>query len=180
MNRKLKNEELDRPTVATFQKMRKTPVIVVLDNIRSLHNVGSVFRTADAFDIEAIYLCGITATPPHREIIKTALVSTESMVWKYFGDTLEAIAELRGNFYTILAFEQAEKSTSLADYEPTKNKHEKLALIFGHEVKGVQQAVIDATDVVIEIPQKGTKHSLNVSVSVGISLWEVTNKLGNH
>lgn len=173
MNRKLANEELGRPDVAEFKKLKKTPIILVLDNIRSLNNIGSVFRTADAFAVEAIYLCGITAQPPHREINKTALGATESVAWKYFEQTLDAVEALKQNGYEVCSVEQAENSTFLNMYHPK----EKVALIFGHEVKGVEQQVINHSDKVLEIPQKGTKHSLNISVSVGVVLWDVFTKL---
>jgi len=174
MNRKLANEELGRPDLSAFKQMGKSPIVVVLDNIRSLNNIGSVFRTSDAFAIEAIYLCGITAKPPHREINKTALGATESVSWKYFNTTLEAIETLRSEGYSILSVEQAEDSFYLNEYSIKKN--ENIAVIFGHEVNGVDQSVINNSDVVIEIPQKGTKHSLNISVSVGVILWDLTAK----
>jgi len=174
-NRKLKNEELGRPELNAFKKQRKTPIIVVLDNIRSLNNIGSVFRTADAFAIEAIYLCGITAQPPHREINKTALGATESVDWKYFETTEDALNSLREDQFKIYSIEQAENSLLLDNFQAEQD--EKLAVIFGHEVKGVSQAVINQSDHVIEIPQKGTKHSLNISVSVGVVLWDLSNKL---
>jgi 23S rRNA (guanosine2251-2'-O)-methyltransferase len=177
MNRKLKNEELDRISIDEFKSTEKTPIIIVLDNIRSLNNIGSVFRTADAFLIEAIYLCGITAQPPHREIQKTALGSTESVSWKYFDLTTEALTELKANSYKIAAIEQAENSTMLNDFQLSKN--EKIAIIFGNEVKGVEQEAIDMSNVVIEIPQHGTKHSLNISVSTGIVIWDLFQKMDN-
>ena len=175
MNRKLANEELGRPDLASYKQQSKNPVILVLDNIRSLNNIGSVFRTADAFAVEAIYLCGITAQPPHREINKTALGATESVDWHYFEQTEEAIEALKAKHYKILAVEQAEQSTLLHDFKATNKQG--LALVFGHEVKGVQQSIVDAADQVIEIPQQGTKHSFNISVSVGIVLWEVLQKI---
>ena len=174
MNRKLKNEELNRISVNEFKATKKTPIIIVLDNIRSLNNIGSVFRTADAFLIEAVYLCGITATPPHREIQKTALGATETVVWKYFESTTEAIKKLKENNYKIAAIEQTENSTMLNSFAISKN--DKLAVIFGNEVKGVEQEAIDLSEVVIEIPQHGTKHSLNISVSCGVIVWDLFQK----
>ena len=174
MNRKLKNEELNRISIDEFKSTVKTPIVVVLDNIRSLNNIGSVFRTADAFLIEAVYLFGITAKPPHREIQKTALGATETVEWKHFDATLDAINELKKNNYKIAAIEQAENSTMLNDFSLDIN--EKLAVVFGNEVKGVEQDVIDLSDSVIEIPQYGTKHSLNISVSVGVVIWDLYQK----
>ena len=173
--RKLRTEELERKSVDEFKQARKTPVIIVLDNIRSLHNVGSVFRTADAFLIESIYLCGITGTPPHREIQKTALGATETVDWKYFTTTEEAVHELKTKGYEIYAIEQAEKSIYLSDFN-IKNKI-RLGLIFGNEVKGVEDKIVRMADGCIEIPQSGTKHSLNISVSVGIVVWDIYQKL---
>lgn len=167
--RKLENSELDRLTVAAFKEAKKTPVILVLDNIRSLNNIGSVFRTADAFLVEKIYLCGITATPPHKDIHKTALGATESVSWAYRQDTGELMAELKALGYTTLAVEQAEQATRLNDFLVKGN--EKYALVFGNEVKGVAQHVVSACDGVLEIPQYGTKHSLNISVSAGVVVW---------
>jgi len=178
MNRKLKNEELNRISVNEFKATKKTPIIIVLDNIRSLNNIGSVFRTADAFLIEAVYLCGITATPPHREIQKTALGATETVVWKYFESTTEAIKKLKENNYKIAAIEQTENSTMLNSFAISKN--DKLAVIFGNEVKGVEQEAIDLSEVVIEIPQHGTKHSLNISVSCGIIIWDLFQKMNKN
>ena len=174
MNRKLRNDELDRISVNDFKSAEKTPIIIVLDNIRSLNNIGSVFRTADAFLIEAVYLCGITAQPPHREIQKTALGATESVEWKYFPSTSEAVSKLQNSGFKILAIEQAENSTMLNTFNIESTK--KYAVIFGNEVNGVEQEVIDLCDLVIEIPQYGTKHSLNISVSTGIVIWELYNK----
>ena len=174
MNRKLKNEELNRISINEFKSIEKTPIIIVLDNIRSLNNIGSVFRTADAFLIEAVYLCGITAQPPHREIQKTALGATESVNWKYFESTTEALKELKSENYKIGAIEQAENSIMLNEFQISKT--EKLAVIFGNEVKGVEQEAINLSDAVIEIPQYGTKHSLNISVSAGIVIWELFKK----
>jgi len=169
--RKLLNKELGRKSVEQFRNATKSPFIIVLDNVRSMSNVGSIFRTADAFLAESIYLCGITGRPPHPEIRKTALGATESVVWKYFSKTNEAIAELKSSGYRIAGIEQAEGSTSLKDFRIEKGI--KYALVFGHEVNGVDQKVIDECDVVIEIPQAGTKHSFNIAVSVGIVLWEL-------
>ena len=171
MHKKLQNEELNRISVEEFKVQDKTPIIVVLDNIRSLNNIGSVFRTADSFLLEAIYLCGITAQPPHRDIQKTALGATESVTWKYFESTTKAIEDLKQENYKIASIEQTENSVMLNKY--TVNKNEKLAIVFGNEVKGVEQEVINNSDVVIEIPQYGTKHSLNISVSAGIVIWEL-------
>lgn len=174
--RKLLNEELERKTVEEFKTSSKTPVVIVLDNVRSLNNVGSVFRTADAFLVEAVYLCGITGTPPHKEIQKTALGATESVSWKYFKTTLEAVEELKKDKYIVYAIEQTESAIMLNNFMPSKKQ--KLAIIFGNEVKGVEQDVINASTDVIEIPQIGTKHSLNISVSVGIVMWDLFLKLG--
>jgi 23S rRNA (guanosine2251-2'-O)-methyltransferase len=173
--RKLQNSELERKTVDQFRASQKAPIIIVLDNVRSQSNVGSVFRTADAFLVEAIYLCGITARPPHREIQKTALGATESVEWRYFQTTVEAVRELKNNGYVIIAVEQAEGAIELQYIiaEPGK----KYALIFGHEVNGVDQSVIDICDQCTEIPQFGTKHSFNIAVSAGIVLWEMSRKL---
>ncbi len=173
--RKLKNSELNRLNIEQFKQIKKTPIIIVLDNIRSLNNIGSVFRTSDAFLIEKIYLCGITATPPHKDIHKTALGSTETVAWEYVNNTLDAILELKRQGITICAIEQAEKATMLNEFKPTTNA--KYALIFGNEVKGVAQDVVSASDMVIEIPQHGTKHSLNIAVSAGIVIWDVFSKI---
>ncbi len=168
--KKLLNEELNRLTINEFKLARKYPVIVVLDNIRSLHNIGSIFRTCDAFLIEAIYLCGITATPPHREINKTALGATETVHWEYYDKTNDAVHVLRKRKYRIFAIEQTDTSTPLNKIRIDKNS--RYALIFGHEIKGVEQSVVDLCDKSIEIPQLGTKHSINIAVSAGIVLWE--------
>ncbi|KGL60097.1 SpoU rRNA Methylase family protein [Polaribacter sp. Hel1_33_78] len=173
--RKLKNNELGRITVDAFKTMKKTPLIVVLDNIRSLNNIGSVFRTSDAFLIEKIYLCGICATPPNKDIHKTALGATESVAWEYVEDTLTLIEKLKKDKVKILAIEQAENSTKLHTFFPEEN--EKYAVVMGNEVKGVQQEVVDAADWCIEIPQLGTKHSLNISVTTGIVLWDLFQKM---
>jgi len=172
--RKLKNSELGRLNVEDFKKTKKIPLIVILDNIRSLNNIGSVFRTSDAFLIEKIYLCGITAQPPHKEIHKTALGATESVAWEYAEDTLTLIEKLKDEQVKILAIEQAEHSTMLQDFEIKSNQ--KYAVVMGNEVKGVQQEVVSASDYCIEIPQFGTKHSLNISVSCGVVLWDLFKK----
>ncbi len=173
--RKLKNSELNRKSVEEFKKTEKFPFIILLDNVRSLNNIGSVFRTADGFLIEAVYLCGITATPPHKDIHKTALGATDSVEWKYFNKTTDAIKQLRKEGYKIISVEQTDSSVMLNEFPLQKN--ESYALIFGHEMKGVDQSVIDMSDISIEIPQFGTKHSFNISVSVGIVLWDLINKL---
>lgn len=175
MSRKLKNSELGRKTVNEFKEATKTPLIIILDNIRSLNNIGSVFRTADAFLIEKIYLCGITATPPHRDIQKTALGATDSVAWEYVEDTLELIKDLQQQGTKIGAIEQAEGSIDLHQFTPKVNT--RYAVIFGNEVKGVQQEVVSACDTVIEIPQYGTKHSLNISVSCGVVVWDFFSKM---
>jgi tRNA G18 (ribose-2'-O)-methylase SpoU len=172
--RKLSMDDLNRKTAEEFKKASKRPVIVVLDNVRSMNNVGSVFRTADAFLLEGIYLCGVTACPPHREIQKTALGATETVTWKHFETTMDAVNILKNEGYKIYAVEQADKSIMLDTFTPDTDK---MALIFGNEVTGVEQTVIDACDACIEIPQYGTKHSLNLAVSVGIVVWEVVKKL---
>ena len=173
--RRLKITELNRLTTEEFKSHKKIPLIVVLDNVRSLHNVGSVFRTSDAFLVEAVYLCGITSVPPHAEIHKSALGAENSVNWKYYEDTLQAVNELKNKDYKVLAIEQAEGSTMLENLK--LNSSGKFAVILGNEVKGVQQAVVDASDGCIEIPQYGTKHSLNVSVTAGIIIWEFASKL---
>ena len=169
--RKLKLSELKRKTLEEFKASDKSPFIIILDNIRSLNNIGSVFRTADCLKAEAVYLCGISATPPHRDIHKTALGATESVDWKYFEKTGDAIQELKKMGYRIVTLEQAEGSIPLHKFKPAKDS--KHALVFGHEVKGVQQSIVDISDHCVEIPQFGTKHSFNVSVSVGIVLWDL-------
>ncbi len=173
--RKLRNNELGRISVSTFKKTTKTPIIVVLDNIRSLNNVGAVFRTSDAFLIEKIYLCGITATPPHREIHKTALGATESVDWEYKENTLALVNELKVQGVVVAAIEQAENSVMLDEFSLDATK--KIAIVLGNEVKGVQQEVVSAADYCVEIPQKGTKHSLNISVSCGVVLWDLFQKI---
>jgi tRNA G18 (ribose-2'-O)-methylase SpoU len=173
--RKLNTEELNRLNTAEYKQAEKKPIIIVLDDIRSLNNIGSIFRTADAFRIEGIYLCGITACPPHREIHKTALGATDSVDWKYFEDIATALSELKRNSYTILAAEQTDQSIYLNNFLPEKNQ--KYALIFGNEVNGISTQALEFADVCIEIPQQGTKHSLNVTISVGIILWDILLKL---
>jgi 23S rRNA (guanosine2251-2'-O)-methyltransferase len=173
--RKLKNSELNRLSVADFKTSKKTPLIVVLDNIRSLNNIGSVFRTCDAFLIEKIYLCGITAKPPHKDIHKTALGSTDSIAWEYVEDTLVLIKKLKDSNIKIISVEQAENATLLNGFTP--HQQTTYAIVFGNEVKGVSQDVVSASDVVIEIPQYGTKHSLNISVSVGVVIWDLFSKM---
>ncbi|MCI6642994.1 MAG: RNA methyltransferase [Alloprevotella sp.] len=173
--RKLTIEEMGRMDVATFREADKLAVVVVLDNVRSLHNVGAVFRTADAFALHGLCLCGITATPPSAEIHKTALGAEDTVAWTYHADTLEAVIALKREGYKLLAVEQVEGSTSLSDL--TLSPNDKVALVMGNEVKGVRQEVIDICDGAIEIPQYGTKHSLNVSVSAGIVMWEVQKAL---
>ena len=175
MNRKIANKELDRLTHDEFINSDKTPIGIVLDNIRSQHNIGSVFRTSDAFRIESIMLCGISATPPNNEIHKTALGSELTVAWKHFTNTADAIMYLKNEGYIILSLEQTEKKIFLHEFQPEKNK--KYALVFGNEVKGVAQSIIDISDSCIEIPQLGTKHSLNVSVSVGIVVWDFVSKM---
>lgn len=173
--RKLENSELSRPSAGEFQKLTKIPIVVVLDNIRSCHNIGSVFRTSDALLIEKIFLCGISSTPPDKEIRKTALGAENTVPWEYHASTLDVTASLKEKGYTLIAVEQVEQSISLTNYLPSQDA--KLALIFGNEVKGVQQEVVDQCDLAIEIPQYGTKHSFNISVSVGIVLWDLFNKI---
>jgi tRNA G18 (ribose-2'-O)-methylase SpoU len=173
--RKLLNEELDRLSTEEFKRSPKVPVTVILDNIRSQHNIGSLFRTADAFRLEALFLCGITATPPHREIHKTALGATESVYWEYHETTAGAITELKEKGYRILAVEQAEGAVRLEQLELLRDQ--RYALVMGHEIRGVDQVVLDMCDQCIEIPQFGTKHSLNISVAAGIVIWEVYRKL---
>lgn len=173
--RKLSIEELDRMSIGEFKESEKIPVIAILDNVRSQNNIGSVFRTADAFRLEGIYLCGITSTPPHREIHKTALGATESVHWVYREDTISAVDELKGLGYRILAIEQAVGAVCLDQI--SLSTEEKYALVFGHEVRGVDQKVVDRCDFCVEIPQFGTKHSLNISVAAGIVIWEVFNQL---
>ena len=169
--RKLLNEELGRPTIEEYANVNKLPVTVVLDNVRSAQNVGSFFRTADAFGIGQVALCGISSTPPNREIHKTALGAEQSVAWTYYPTTLECVEELRAKGYKIIAIEQIEGSTMLNDFRAEEGT--KYALVFGNEVEGVDQAIADVVDGAIEIPQIGIKHSLNVSVSAGILMWEM-------
>ncbi len=169
MNRKLFNEELKRKTAIEYKEGKKNPIVIVLDNIRSALNVGSVFRSSDAFLVEKIYLCGLTAIPPNKEIYKTALGATESVDWEYVEDTMTAIKKLQKENYTVIGIEQVEVKVLLHDFVPEKEK--RYAFVFGHEVKGISQAVVDACDFCIEIPQWGHKHSLNIAVSAGVILW---------
>lgn len=173
--RKLENSELDRKSIEDFKQSNKTPIIIVLDDIRSLHNIGSVFRTADAFLIEKIYLCGITATPPNKEIHKTALGATETVAWEHSKDVLEVIENLKRENVNVLAIEQVESAVFLQDFKI--EKHKKYALVFGNEVFGVAQEAVAICDGCIEIPQLGTKHSLNISVSAGIVIWDLFQKM---
>ena len=173
--RKLKITEMNRLTVEEFKEARKLPLVVVLDQVRSLHNIGAVFRTSDAFLVNRICLCGITATPPHPEMHKTALGAELTVDWKYYKNTQDAVNELHKDGYTVMAIEQCVGSTSLSDLKLESDK--KYAIVMGNEVKGVQQEVVDMCDGCIEIPQYGTKHSLNVSVTAGIVLWEFANKM---
>ena len=175
--RKLDNSELDRKSVSDFKEATKTPIIIILDDIRSLHNIGSVFRTADAFLIEKIYLCGITAVPPNKEIHKTALGATETVAWDYAKDVLTVIADLKKEKTAVFAIEQVENAIFLTDFKVDSEK--KYALIFGNEVFGVNQDAIKMCDGTIEIPQLGTKHSLNISVSAGIVIWDLFCKINN-
>ncbi|MFC2089681.1 RNA methyltransferase [Bacteroidota bacterium] len=173
--RKLLNEELNRLSIDAFKEAEKLPVVIILDNVRSMNNVGSVFRTADAFRIQSIALCGITAVPPNKEIHKTALGATDSVHWEYFDNTLEAVKYYKNMKYLICAVEQVDQESSLEDFLIEDDKS--YALVFGHEIHGVAQEIVDVCDVAIEIPQYGTKHSLNISVSAGITLWEFYKKL---
>ena len=172
--RKLKNSELERISVDNFKSSKKTPIIIVLDNVRSALNVGSAFRTSDSFRIEKIYLCGITSTPPNKEIRKSALGATNSVEWEHVGKTEDVILKLKKEGYLICAVEQVENSVMLNDFQSTEKP---LVVIFGNEVNGVQQSVIDLCDTCIEIPQIGTKHSLNISVSIGVVIWDLFNKI---
>jgi 23S rRNA (guanosine2251-2'-O)-methyltransferase len=176
--RKLANEELNRLDIETFKKTAKTPLIVVLDNVRSCNNIGSVFRTGDAMLIEAVYLCGFTATPPNKEIHKTALDAEKAVDWSYFEHTTDAVKHLKNEGYKVFAVEQVEKSILLHQAQP--HEGEKWALVFGNEVKGVDQEVVDLCDGALEIPQFGTKHSFNISVSCGIVLWDLFSKMRLH
>ena len=173
--RKLENKELERKSIADFKEAEKTPIIIVLDDIRSLHNIGSVFRTADAFLIEKIYLCGITAIPPNKEIHKTALGATETVAWEHQNDVLSVIEKLQSENVAVYAIEQVENAVFLQDFKTEKDK--KYALVFGNEVYGVAQKAIEICDGTIEIPQLGTKHSLNISVSTGIVIWDLFQKM---
>ena len=173
--RKLRNSELNRLSVEEYKSTKKIPLVVILDNIRSCNNIGSVFRTSDALLIEKIYLCGITATPPNAEIHKTALDAEKSVEWSYCEKTENAVTELINNGYKVFAIEQVENSISLTDFMPTQ--HEKTAIVFGNEVKGVQQTVVNLCHGSIEIPQYGTKHSFNISVCAGIVLWDLFLKM---
>ena len=174
MNRKLKLEELNRLSITDFKSKKKDPIVVLLDNVRSLHNVGSVFRTCDAMAVEKLYLSGITAKPPHREIQKTAIGATESVKWEHVENAESVLLKYKNLDYKIIAVEQTLNSTDLIDYGW---KNEKTVIVFGNEVDGVQQNIIDMADLSIEIPQWGTKHSHNISVSVGIILWDLKSKL---
>lgn len=173
--RKLANSELGRLDIKSFKETDKSPIIIILDNVRSLYNVGAVFRTSDAFLVEKIYLCGITGTPPNREIRKTALGATETVAWEYAENTLDVVNKLKKEGVIIASIEQAEGAVMLQNLEPEENK--KMALVFGNEVKGVDQQVVNASDRVIEIPQFGSKHSLNISVSVGMVIWHLFSKM---
>ena len=175
--RKLENSELDRKSVTDFKLANKTPIVIILDDIRSLHNIGSVFRTSDAFLIEKIYLCGITASPPNKEIHKTALGATDTVAWEYAKDVLEVITKLKAENTTVYAIEQVENAVFLDNFQPIKET--KYALVFGNEVYGVSQEAIKMCDGCIEIPQLGTKHSLNISVSAGIVVWDLFQKMKN-
>ena len=175
MSRKLKNSELSRKSIVEFKNAKKTPIIVVLDNIRSLNNIGSVFRTSDAFLIEKIYLCGITATPPHKDIQKTALGATDSVTWEYVTETKTVLQKLQRQNVEVCAIEQAQDAILLNDFTLLQDKT--YAVVFGNEVKGVQQEIVSMSDTIIEIPQVGVKHSLNISVSCGVVLWDLYSKL---
>ncbi len=175
--RKLKNEELDRKSVEDFRSATKSPIVVVLDNVRSMNNIGSVFRTSDAFLVEKIILCGITATPPHREIQKTALGATETVAWEYYEDIKTPLKQLKDEGYITIAIEQTSESVYLNTFLPVKEK--KYAFVFGNEVEGVSDEAISICDFGIEIPQLGHKHSLNIAVSAGIVLWDVVSKLND-
>ncbi len=176
-HRKLKLQELGRLSINQFKEEDKTPLIVILDNIRSLNNIGSVFRSGDAFRIEKIYLCGITATPPHRDIHKTAIGATESVDWEHVDDTVTLVKSLKSEGVKCLSIEQTENSVFLDEFMPEENQ--KYAIVLGNEVDGVQQEVINESDTIIEVPQIGTKHSLNISVCTGVVLWDLFSKLKN-
>jgi 23S rRNA (guanosine2251-2'-O)-methyltransferase len=173
--RKLKNAELNRKNIEEFKSSKKIPVIIVLDNIRSANNIGSVFRTSDAFLIKKIHLCGITATPPNKDIHKTAIGATDSVDWEYFKNTIDSIQNLKASGYKIVSVEQVENGNKLEDFIPVKDQ--KYAIVLGNEVKGVSQNIVDISDYCIEIDQFGTKHSLNISVCTGIVIWEFFKKL---
>ncbi|MDR1553728.1 MAG: RNA methyltransferase [Prevotellaceae bacterium] len=177
MGRKLQNSELNRLSIDEFKLSSKLPIAVVLDNVRSSHNIGAAFRTSDAFRIERIFLCGISSTPPNAEIHKSALGAEDSVDWQYFASTIDAVNVLKQNEYKIVSIEQTENSIMLNHFSP--NKNERYAFVFGNEVRGVLQSVVDASDLCIEIPQDGTKHSLNISVSIGIVLWEFYRNLNS-
>lgn len=174
-NRKLANDELNRKSVEEYRVSGKLPIVVVLDSIRSLNNVGSVFRTSDALLVDKIFLCGITGTPPGREIHRTALGAEDSVSWQYFDSTVNAVGALKNDGYWVISVEQTESSVNLAEYQPKADQ--RYALVFGNELRGVEQDVVDLSDECIEIPQFGTKHSFNISVSVGIVLWDFFSKL---
>ena len=173
--KKLKTDELNRLSIEEFKNTKKNPIVVVLDNVRSLNNVGSAFRTADAFAVEKLYLCGITGTPPNREINKTAIGAQDSVEWKYFADTSAALLHLKEEGFTIIALEQTTESTLLQDFVPHITK--KYAFVFGNEVFGVDEKALELVDECLEIPQFGTKHSLNVSVTIGVALWDYLKKM---
>ncbi len=174
--RKLKNEELNRVSIEEFKNTKKIPFVIVLDNVRSLNNVGSAFRTSDAFRVEKIYLCGITGQPPHREINKTALGATDSVNWEHVESTLSLVQKLKTDGYQIISIEQADNSVMLQNFSPDKSQ--KYCFVFGNEVFGVGDKVIEASDTCLEIPQFGTKHSLNISVSLGVVVWDFYSKVG--
>jgi len=176
VGRKLKLQELNRISVEEYKSSEKTPIVIVLDNIRSFNNVGSVFRSSDCFRIEKIYLCGITAQPPHREIHKTAIGATESVAWEHAENTLDVVEKLKVDNWKTYAIEQTENSVMLNDFDPGQDK---IAIVMGNEVEGVQQEVVNACDGVIEIPQIGTKHSLNISVCTGVVLWDLYSKMSS-
>ena len=173
--RKLKNIELNRLSIDQYRTSEKIPLIVILDNVRSLNNIGSVFRTCDGFGIGRLILCGISTPPPHRDIYKTALGAEEAVDWEYFAETMDAVRKIKDEGYYIAAVEQVENSMLLDKFIPPAKMP--LALVFGHEIKGVQQEIVDVCDACIEIPQYGTKHSFNISVSAGIVLWEISRKM---
>lgn len=177
MRRKLQNSELNRLSIQEFKQAQKLPITLVLDNVRSQHNIGAAFRTGDAFRIESIFLCGISSVPPNAEIHKSVLGAEDSVEWQYFANTVDAINFLKQNSYTVISTEQTADSIMLNNFLPDANK--KYALVFGNEVHGISQLVVDASDLCIEIPQEGTKHSLNVSVSIGIVLWDFYKNLRN-